>query len=185
MQMDRVARYCQVMATCTLVLMLGMLLLNVACWVYPGLVREHGLGFNLTAMSLAGRFHANIAAMPWWQWLGGMLLSCIPLLVLCWGLYALRRLFCIYGTGTFFSEDAALLLGRVGRSVAIWVLVSLLLEPVMSVWVTLLLPPGQRLLSVGFDSAQLVSLFLAAAVCLIAHIHREASALARENQQFI
>jgi len=55
----------------------------------------------------------------------------------------------------------------------------------MSVWITLLRPPGERLLSLGFSPAQLVALFLAFAVMLVARIMGNACRMARENQQFI
>ncbi|WP_247263397.1 MULTISPECIES: DUF2975 domain-containing protein [Pseudomonas] len=114
-----------------------------------------------------------------------MLLSSIPLLVLTRGLEALRALFQTYAQGEYFSRETASLLGAVGKSVGLWVLCSVLLYPLMSVWITLLRPPGERLLSLGFSPAQLVALFLAAAVMLVARIMGNACRMARENQQFI
>jgi len=182
MKDDRLIKHSRLLAGATLVLLVSMLLLNLACWIFPNLV-EHGLDFNLT--SLVRDLEVDIAAMPWWQVGGGILLSSIPLLILTRGLEALRSLFRAYAQGEYFSREAAGLLGTVGQSVGLWVLSSVLLYPLMSVWITLLLPPGERMLSFGFSPAHLVALFLAAAVMLVARIMGNACQMARENQQFI
>ncbi|MFO6089827.1 hypothetical protein ACLBTQ_34360, partial [Pseudomonas aeruginosa] len=44
MTSDRLAGYSRLMATLTLLLIAGMLLLNAACWIFPDLASEHGLG---------------------------------------------------------------------------------------------------------------------------------------------
>ncbi len=158
MTSDRLAGYSRLMATLTLLLIAGMLLLNAACWIFPDLASEHGLGFALTATGVAGDLGVVARDMPLWQALGGILLSSLPLLVLASGLQALRRLFQHYGRGEYFCEDAAALLGKVGLCLACWVLANFLLEPLLTVWVTFLQPQGQRIVSLSFGSAELVSL---------------------------
>ncbi|MGA4632576.1 DUF2975 domain-containing protein [Pseudomonas solani] len=185
MTRDRLADHSRLMATLTLLLIIGMLLLNAACWLFPGLANEQGLGFGLTASSVAGELGALIQDMPLWQTLGGILLSSLPLLVLAAGLLALRRLFRHYAEGEYFCEDAAASLGRVGLYLACWVLASFLLEPLLGIWMTFMQPPGQRLFTLSFDSADLVSLFAAASVMVIARIQRKAALLAEENRQFV
>ncbi len=179
------AGYSRLMATLTLLLIAGMLLLNAACWIFPDLASEHGLGFALTATGVAGDLGVVARDMPLWQALGGILLSSLPLLVLASGLQALRRLFQHYGRGEYFCEDAAALLGKVGLCLACWVLANFLLEPLLTVWVTFLQPQGQRIVSLSFGSAELVSLFAAASVMVIARIQRKAALLAEENRQFV
>lgn len=185
MTSDRLAGYSRLMATLTLLLIAGMLLLNAACWIFPDLASEHGLGFALTATGVAGDLGVVARDMPLWQALGGILLSSLPLLVLASGLQALRRLFQHYGRGEYFCEDAAALLGKVGLCLACWVLANFLLEPLLTVWVTFLQPQGQRIVSLSFGSAELVSLFAAASVMVIARIQRKAAPLAEENRQFV
>lgn len=185
MKTNCLAERSRIMAKLTLLLIVGMLLLNAACWVFPVLARGYGMGFDLTATSMLNQRPIDVTMMPWWQRLGGMLLSSVPLLVLAWGLNALRRLFLSYACGDYFSPNSSQLLGRVGRGVALWVLASFVLEPVLTVWLTMLAPPGQRMVTLSFGSPQLVALFLAAAVMLIARILGAASAVAQENDQFI
>lgn len=133
MTSDRLAGYSRLMATLTLLLIAGMLLLNAACWIFPDLASEHGLGFALPATGVAGDLGVVARDMPLWQALGGILLSSLPLLVLASGLQALRRLFQHYGRGEYFCEDAAALLGKVGLCLACWVLANFLLEPLLTV----------------------------------------------------
>ena len=127
MTSDRLAGYSRLMATLTLLLIAGMLLLNAASWIFPDLASEHGLGFALTATGVAGDLGVAARDMPLWQALGGILLSSLPLLVLASGLQALRRLFQHYGRGEYFCEEAAALLGKVGLCLACWVLANFLL----------------------------------------------------------
>ncbi|MBK5415385.1 DUF2975 domain-containing protein [Pseudomonas sp. TH31] len=185
MTTDRLAHHSRLMATLTQALIVGMLVLNAACWFFPSIAIKYGLGFNLTAIGVTGDLNVDISSMPWWQVAGGVILSSIPLLMLARGLNALRRLFQLYSEGHHFSEGSSALLGKVGFGVIMWVLLSFVLTPAISVWVTMRQPPGEGLLTIAFDSSHLVSLFLAASVMVIARIHQKASALARENQQFI
>lgn len=183
MRVERLADYSRIMAVATMVLIVGMLLLNIACWAYPSLASTYGLGFSLTSQIASDSLRVGIADMPWWQVAGSMLLSSIPLLILARGLNALRLLFQSYGAGEYFSLESAVLLGNMGRDVALWVLASFLVEPVLSVWLTLLHP--QHSLTLTFQAPGLVALFLAAAIMLIARILYKASLLAHENQQFV
>ncbi|AMB86136.1 hypothetical protein AWM79_12850 [Pseudomonas agarici] len=180
---DRLANHSRFLASATLLLIIAMLLVNIACWFYPSLVSTYGIGFNLA--STAGHFEVSVEQMPGWQVAGCILLSSIPLLILARGLFALRALFQVYSRGDYFSAESAERLGQVGKNVGFWVLATLLLEPALSVWMTFLMPPGQRLLTLGFSPSQVVALFLAASIMLIAKILYNACSLARENQQFV
>lgn len=180
---DRLANHSRFLASATLLLIIAMLLVNIICWFYPSLVSTYGIGFNLALT--AGHLEVNVEQMPGWQIAGCILLSSIPLLILARGLLALRTLFQVYSRGDYFSPESAERLGQVGKNVGFWVLATFLVEPALSVWMTFLLPPGQRLLSLGFSPAQVVALFLAASIMLIAKILYNACSLARENQQFV
>lgn len=185
MTRDRLADHSQMMATLTLVLIISMLVLNAACWLFPALASEQSLSFALTTTSITGDIAPLIRDLPLWQVLGSILLSSLPLLVLAIGLLALRRLFQHYAQGEYFSESAAALLGRVGLCLACWVLASFLLEPLLGIWMTFTLPEGQRFFTFSFNSADLVSLFAAAAVMLVARIQRKAALIAEENSRFV
>ena len=183
MKTDHLANRSRILATATLLLVAGMLLTNIAYWIAPNIIGTYVGGFSLSAMPEI--LQANILLMPAWQIAGAIVLSSIPLLILARGLLALRSLFLAYSKGQYFSAESAELLGKVGKSVAYWVLTSLLLTPVMSVWLTMLRPAGERLFTLNFEPSHLVALFLSASLMIIARSLYNACSLARENQQFV
>lgn len=182
---DRLAGLSHRMASITLALMFALLALNVVNWIYPP-YGPHGYGFSF---GLTSRWLSNvdidIATFPFWQRLGAILISSVPLLVLMSGLGHLRRLFRAYAEGAYFSMEAARRLGALGRSIALWVVVQFLTEPVLSVWLTLRNAPGHRLVALSLDSTALVALFVAACIAVIGRILQRASEVYQENQQFV
>ncbi|WP_272546780.1 DUF2975 domain-containing protein [Burkholderia cepacia] len=186
MHSDRIARISQQMATVTLWFIVGMLVLNAACWAFPSLNAASGPGlvFGLTD-SVISNLHVDVAAFPWWQKAVGILLSSVPLIALANGLRHLRALFRTYARRGYFSAQAAGHLGKTGRAIGMWVLLSLLCEPLLSVWATLREPVGHRVVSIGFSLPYVVALFTAACIAVIAHILRQASELDAEHRQFV
>ncbi|MBR8222803.1 DUF2975 domain-containing protein [Burkholderia ambifaria] len=186
MHSDRIARISQQMATVTLGFIVGMLVLNAACWAFPSLNGASGPGlvFGLTD-SVISNLHVDVAAFPWWQKAVGILLSSVPLIALANGLRHLRALFRTYARRDYFSVQAAGHLGKTGRAIGLWVLLSLLCEPLLSMWATLREPVGHRVVSIGFSLPYVVALFTAACIAVIAHILRQASELDAEHRQFV
>ncbi|WP_175655680.1 DUF2975 domain-containing protein [Burkholderia ambifaria] len=186
MHSDRIARISQQMATVTLGFIVGMLVLNAACWAFPSLNGSSGPGlvFGLTD-SVISNLRVDVAAFPWWQKAVGILLSSVPLVALANGLRHLRALFRTYARRDYFSVQAAGHLGKTGRAIGLWVLLSLLCEPLLSMWATLREPVGHHVVSIGFSLPYVVALFTAACIAVIAHILRQASELDAEHRQFV
>lgn len=186
MTINRLALFSQRMAALTLMLMACMLILNAALWLFPILGSNDGLslGFSLSGVMLSN-LSVNIETLAWWQVLGAILVSSVPLIALASGLNHLRRLFQGYARGEYFSNSAAAHLGKVARGVILWVVSSFICTPVLSVLVTLHAPPGQRLFTISFTSADFVALFLAGCIAVIARILLRASEIESENQAFV
>ncbi len=187
MKPDRFARLSQQMATLTLLFAIAMLLLNGACWLYPHFGFSDGnasLEFALMSQ-LPPSLNIDVQRLPVWQQAGGLVLSTVPLLALAVGLLHLRALFQTYGSGKYFSAAAARHLRKVSQSIALWVVLNLISQPLLSVWLTLHAPIGQRTLTLGVGSADITALFLAACVAIIAHILGQVSAMNAEYRQFI
>lgn len=186
MNSTRLSRYCAAMAYVTVLGIGAMLLLDILFWLFPKAILDSGLTVTVdTVRGFYGSSEFNLPSLPLWQRAGGAVLSCIPLLILAQGLNALRRLFKLYATREYFTDRSASLLSKVGSRVALWVLADLVSQPLISVWLTMMRPEGQRLISVSFHTENLESLFIAAVVMIIARIQREGIALACENKQFI
>jgi hypothetical protein len=186
MTSHRLAQLSQRMAAVTLLLIVVMLLLNAVLWIFPSLSAKDGagLGFALTDRQLSA-IAAEAALFPWWQTLGAIVLSSVPLLALAFGLSHLRRLFQSYARGEYFSSEAALHLGKVGRAVGLWVLLDFFCEPLLSMWVTMHAPVGARLFTISVTAPTFVALFLAACISIIARILWQASEVDSENRAFI
>nr|WP_256669055.1 DUF2975 domain-containing protein [Pseudomonas sp. C2B4] len=174
------------MAAVTLFLIVAMLAINSALWLFPFLAAQDGwrLGFALTDRQLSP-ITEQAMLFPWWQKLGGILLSSVPLLALAYGLAHLRRLFQSYSRGDYFSSAAAVHLGLVGRAVALWVVFDFLCEPLLSLWVTMNAPVGERLITISVTAPTFVALFLAACIAIIARILRQASEVDSEYRNFV
>lgn len=186
MTSNRLAQLSQRMAAVTLFLIVAMLAINIVLWLFPFLAAKDGwgLGFALTDRQLS-QITDQAMLFPWWQTLGGMLLSSVPLLALAYGLGHLRQLFQNYSRGEYFSSEAAIHLGLVGRAVALWVLLDFLCEPLLSLWVTMNAPIGERLLTISITAPTFVALFLAACISIIARILRQASEVDSEYRTFV
>lgn len=187
MNTQRLAQLSQRMSLLTLLLIVTMLALNAAVWLFPVLGSSAdglGFGFALSDRQIQGRAE-QVALMPWWQLLGGIVLSSVPLMALASGLSHLRKLFQSYARGEYFSSTAALHLGTVGRAVGVWVVLDFLCEPLLSIWVTMNEPVGERMISLSATAPSVVALFLAACIAVIARILLQASEVDSENRTFV
>jgi len=175
------------MAAITLFLLIMMILLNTAGWLFPHIIASkggYGLGFSLTD-NFINNSNVDVALLPKWQVAGAIILSSIPLIALGFGLYHLHKLFQAYAQKAYFSVNAATQLGNVGKSIVIWTLLNLACGPLLSVWLTMREPVGQRFITLSFSVQDIVALFLAACITIIAYILKQASQLHSENQEFI
>jgi hypothetical protein len=187
MNSHRLARLSRQMAAVTLWLSIAMLLLNAACWFFPALTSAkggYGLGFALTDR-LISSLAVDVSALPWWQKTGGVVLSSVPLVALANGLAHLRLLFCTYGRREYFSVHASRHLAKVGRAIAVWAILSFLFEPLLSIWLTLREPIGQHVVTLSLSSADVVALFLAASIAIVARVLQQSSELHSEHRLFI
>lgn len=184
---DRLAMFCRRMAILTLWLTIIMLALNVAVWLFPTLASvEGGYGFAFSLSNqLISSLNQDLSTFPWWQRLGAILISSVPLLSLSAGLLNLRSLFTNYSSRDYFSVSSSRYLEKMGQSVVLWVVLNFLCEPLLSIWMTMREPVGQRLISLSVDSSAVVALFLAACIIVIARILRRASEISAENQLFV
>ncbi|QKJ66778.1 DUF2975 domain-containing protein [Deefgea piscis] len=182
----KMAQTSQKLAYFSLCLALTILLLNAAFWLFPTLAafsQQAGLGFLLTERAQA--YINPLTALPMWQVAGAIVLSSIPLLAMSFGLFHLRALFQTYARGDYFSLAAASHLGKVAHAAIGWAVLDFICSPLLILWVTMLNPVGQRVLSISLTPASLMLVFLGLSLSVIAHILQQASALATENQQFV
>lgn len=186
MSSNHLKTFSRYMATTALWLIVLALALNTLTWIVPDLNSMEGRGFEFSMENtLSSALHFDISTSPWWQRVGAILLSNLPLLALAAGLWHLRALFLLYSHQEYFSIRGARHLKRVGQFVALWVIFGFLCQPLLSLWLTIIQPAGEHLISEEFSGSDAVSLFLAGSIAIIAKILEQASIIHQENQQFI
>ena len=112
----------------------------------------------------------------------GFLACLFPLSALTYGLINVRRLFAYYKDGVIFTLEHVKTFKNIARAFVLWVVFSILYESAKSVLFSMGNPPGQRVLSVGFDSADITMLILCGVIFVIAWVMDEGRALAEEQQ---
>ena len=187
MAKDHLAHISRRMAGTTLWLVISMIALNAATWIFPKLSsveKGYGLSFSLSDRLISSN-NLDWNSFPWWQIGGAIVLSSLPLLVLSVGLLNLRSLFKDYSEENYFSSASSFHMEKVGRSVFFWVLFNFFSEPLLSMWITMREPVGQRVLSLSFQASEVVSIFIGMCIILISRILRRAAELNEENKSFV
>lgn len=115
----------------------------------------------------------------------GFLCSLIPAVILCYGLWRLRKLFALFCNKQFFTNANT----RHLRAFSVALFANALLSPVIGALLSIILtinnPPGQRSLSIGISNHEISTLFIAATFMIIAGIMVEGRKLADENAEII
>jgi hypothetical protein len=120
-----------------------------------------------------------------WQRMVGILLTELPVLLMCIGLYQVRKCFEGFAAGEVFTSDAVIYL----RKFSVWMMRSavaaLVVGAVLSSLLTFGNAPGSRILAIGVSTEQVLLLFFSCVVWLMAEIIRQGQVLAQENSSFI
>jgi uncharacterized membrane protein YidH (DUF202 family) len=115
----------------------------------------------------------------------GALITAIPLVLLMYGVWRLRKLFEQFRQGKLFSESGADHL----HAFAWTLLITMLMAPVVSALLSLVLtmnnPPGEKALVITLGSNDFGQLFIAGALFAITWTLREGYRLSQENEAFV
>ena len=120
-----------------------------------------------------------------WQRITGALLTEIPVLCMCFGLWHARSCLKGFAGGQLFTDEAVQYL----RRFSVWIMWSAFAALLVSMLLSMILSynnsPGTRQLAVGIGSDHLLMFFFAGLVWVMAGIIREARVIADENNSFI
>jgi hypothetical protein len=120
-----------------------------------------------------------------WQRVVGAFLTEIPVVLMCAGLWQVRKCFQGFSQGEVFTNEAAVYL----KKFSVWMMRSafaaLIVSALLSSLLTLGNAPGSRIVAVGLSTEQVLLLFFSCVVWLMAEIIRQGQALAQENSSFI
>lgn len=102
-----------------------------------------------------------------------------------WALWSLRRLFFLYASGSVFSAEALAALNSVAVALFAGVIVAFITQAPISALLTWSRGPHHREISLSFGSNDVVTLFMAGVVLVIARVMAEAQRMADENAKFV
>jgi hypothetical protein len=102
-----------------------------------------------------------------------------------WALWSLRRLFLLYAKGSVFSAEALEALNHVAVALFAGVVVAFIMQAPISLALSWPRGAGHREISLSFGSGDVVRLFMAGVVLVIARVMAEARRVADENAKFV
>lgn len=102
------------------------------------------------------------------------LVSMIPTGVVMYAFYQLSKLFGNYGGGAMFSRENTMIIRTLGKTIIAWEIANFLGSAFMGLLLTLHRGPGQRLLVLGLDNADILALAAGFSVLATAWIMDEA-----------
>ena len=158
------------------VLLVAIPLIDICYWVFINQLPETFITVNVQSTPLTPH-QLSITIR-----LIGFAASLLPLSALTYGLINLRKLFSYYKAGVIFSFSHVLLFKKVAKALLLWVVLSIAYDSAKSVLFSLGNPPGSRVISVGFGSAELTTLIVGGIVLFIAWVMDEGRLLAEENE---
>jgi hypothetical protein len=110
----------------------------------------------------------------------GFCASLLPLSALMVVILNIRKLFSYYMSGVIFSFDHVHLFRKTAKALVLWTVLSIVYESAKSVIFSAGNPPGSRVITVGFSSAEMTTLLVAVIVFIIAWVMDEGRALSDE-----
>ena len=112
----------------------------------------------------------------------GFLVSLLPLSALLYAVMNIRKLFSFYRDGIIFSYEHVKIFKETAKALLFWVVLSIVYEAAKSVLFSISNPPGQRVLSVEFTSAEMTTLAAAGIIFVVAWVMDEGRILTEEQQ---
>lgn len=170
------ARTATRLAQATGLAILVLLLLYPALWIDPA------LAIRSLAPTLPG---LDPAGLPSWALAAGFALGLIPLVILLYGLWQVRRFFRLYGENDLFPAEAGHYLRNFGIAILTLVPVGIITSSAASVVFSLHRPEGQKQLAISVSSSEIFVLIVGALFVMIGRILSEAHRLAEENRQIV
>ena len=112
----------------------------------------------------------------------GFIVSFLPLSALLFLVINIRKLFSFYKEGMIFSFEHVSLFKKTAKALILWVILSIIYETAKSVIFSAGNPPGSRVISVEFSSAEITTLLVGGIVFIIAWVMDEGRILNEENK---
>jgi Protein of unknown function (DUF2975) len=158
------------------------LLFNVLIFSIPVLILTYWLFFN--DLPIGFKSELPVAAslpLPLSTLCLGILVSFIPACVVIFGIATLKELFTLYENAIFFSTKNVKCFRRLGYILISWTFANMMFTTLISLVISFNNPAGQRMISFGFDVADIANLIIGAVVVVVSWVMNEASKLEDEQ----
>jgi hypothetical protein len=156
----------------------GLLILLPVAWLW------HWTVADVAQLALHGQLVIQ-PGMPVWQRVAAAAANAVPMACVLLGVWQVKQCFTAFAQGQVFTAQATVHLRRFAGWIAAAALAAIVMEPVISVLLTLHNLHGSRQLVIGLSSDHVFTLFFAAMVWLMADIMGQGQALAEENARFV
>ncbi|PPD21633.1 MAG: hypothetical protein CTY18_07675 [Methylomonas sp.] len=173
----RIQRLSRVLAGACLVLTVVLPLVVALYWLWADPVTL-AVRANLPPGAVQGGLFA-------WQRIAGGLLTELVLVFLLLGIRQARRCLLLFTGNYVFTRQAVTYLSRFAAWAAVSALAEILAATIISTILTAGNPPGMQHIAVGVGSDQLMLLFFAGMVWLMAGVISQGQKLAEENASFV
>ncbi|WP_432463300.1 MULTISPECIES: DUF2975 domain-containing protein [unclassified Agarivorans] len=110
------------------------------------------------------------------------LVCLLPISVLLYGVIHLRKLFTLYQHGIIFSYENVTCFKRMGFALLAWTAVGIVSNTLLGLVLTFQNPVGERLVTIGFGSSDMINLIIGSVVLLISWVLKEAVEMKYEQE---
>ena len=115
----------------------------------------------------------------------GFLISSLPMAFFLFSIFQVYRLMGHFSVGQYITAETVKALKLASLGLLLFAPMSILSEPLLALAMTLGNPPGQRLLSFGFGSSEIVALFLGASLLMVTKAFNVEKERAEEHASII
>lgn len=153
--------------------------------LYPFLVMAPWFGIidqnNYINAALILPVDVKIATLRWGIKLPALLLEFIPAFCVMLSLYYLIKLFQLYANNIIFSYQNVFLIRKIASVLFLEVLLIILVQPFLSLILTMDAPKGGHIISIGAGSPEITTLIIAGIAWLVSWIMEEGRKLEEET----
>jgi hypothetical protein len=174
---DRLLRLSRTMEWVTTVGIVLVVILMTLAFIIPGWTRS-------LLLARLGEIGARLPLTASGQIAGAGILA-VPVGVMVWGLWQVRALFREFTHGRIFTAQTARHLQRFGIAVLAQGPLGPLTATALALALSLVNPPGQRLLVLTFSINDCVALVVGGVLIALAAVMREGARIADENAGFV
>jgi Protein of unknown function (DUF2975) len=166
-------------------------LLALTCWVLIVVLPPIFAWFWAVATPAQLAARVNLAAdivqgsLMLWQRVAGGCISAVPLGLLLAGLWQARKCFGLFAQGDVFTLPAVIALKRFASLATASFASTFLVSTALSTLLTINNVPGTRQIAIGVSTDQVIALFFAGMVWLMAAVIAQGVHLVEENANFV